>query len=121
MYNVSVNFDLLDKGGLLMRQIYITNNNAPKIGGEGTLTYQLWIDDGGSLYVQITNNSDTGTFSPWCFSVTKYASDRNQTKSLKKPVGYDVESDTERTGVNTNDGAFLRAVLCHLLDGEPSV
>ena len=46
--------------------------------------------------------------------------DRNSTKSIDKPVGYDLVSDTERAGKNNNDGAFLKAVLCHLLDGGAS-
>jgi hypothetical protein len=103
-----------------MRLIHITNNEVPKIGGAGTLEYQLWVDDGGSLYVQITKNSDGGTLSPWCFPVARYASERNSTKSIDKPVGYDLVSDTERAGKNNNDGAFLKAVLCHLLDGGAS-
>ena len=37
-----------------MRQIQLKDNEAPKIGGVGTLEYQLWVDDGGHFYVQIT-------------------------------------------------------------------
>ena len=99
-----------------MKQIHITNNEAPKLGGDGNLTYQLWVDDSGSLYVQVVKNSKEGTFSQWRFPVAKYASGRSNTKLLGQLVGLDAQG-TEQEGNNNNDDAFLRAVLRHLLDG----
>jgi hypothetical protein len=105
----------MSKGGFLVRRINISNNVAPKIGGVGTLEYQLWVDDGGSFYVQITKNSDGGRLSPWLFSVAEYASNRKGT--IGKPFGLDEANGGERKSGNNNDGGFLRAVLLHLLDG----
>lgn len=100
-----------------MKQIHITNDIAPKLGGSGTLTYQLWVDGSGSLYVQFKENSNGGTFSPLLFPVAKYAQQPNSAQSIGKPVGLDLAGKTERTSTNNNDGAFLKAVLLHLLDG----
>lgn len=99
-----------------MQQIHITNNEAPKIGGVGKLKYQLWVDGSGSLHVQIVENPEGGTFSPWRFSVAKYGSARNGTRSLGQLVGLDAQGK-EQDGNNNNDDAFLKAVLRHLLDG----
>lgn len=98
-----------------MKQIHITNNEAPKLGGVGTLKYQLWVDGSGTLYVQIVENSEEGTFSHWRFPVAKYAPARNDTKSLGPLVGFD-EAGKEQEGINSNDNTFLKAVLRHLLD-----
>lgn len=103
------------KREFLMKQIHITNNEAPKLGGTGTLKYQLWVDASGSLYVKISENSDGGTFSPWRFPVAKYASGRNSTGSLGQLVGLDAEGK-KQDGKNSNDDAFFKAVLVHLLD-----
>lgn len=103
-----------------MRQIHITNNEAPKLAGSGALTYQLWVHGDGGLYVQIVKNTESGTFSPWRFPVVKYASRRNSTGSLGQLFGFDAD-EKEQEGNNNNDDAFLRAVLKHLLDDEVSV
>lgn len=97
-----------------MKQIHISNNEAPKCGGSGTLKYQLWVNDEGSLYAEITENSDGGTFSPLLFPVSKYAPARH--KSINKPRGLDLTTGAERKSANNDDGAFLKAVLHHLLD-----
>lgn len=98
-----------------MRQIHITNNEAPKIGGGGTLEYQLWVDDAGSLYVQITKNSDGGSFPQCRFLVAKYAKGRNSS-GLGQLVGLGLDGKEKEVGDNNGDG-FLRAVLRHILDG----
>jgi hypothetical protein len=103
-----------------MKQIHISNDIAPKLGGSGTLTYQLWVDGSGSLYLQITKNSESGTFSPWRFPVAKYASGRNSTGSLGQLFGLDAEGK-DQEGKDNNDDAFLKAVLRHLLDGGTPV
>lgn len=98
-----------------MRQVHITNNEAPKIGGVGTLEYQLWADHAGSFFVQITKNLDGGTFPQCLFKVSKYALKRNST-DLGPLVGVDRDGKEQEFGNNNADG-FLRAVLRHLLDG----
>lgn len=99
-----------------MQQLQIANNEAPKIGGVGTLKYQLWVDDGGNLYVQITENSENGKISQYRFPVAKYASKR-KSKDLGSLLGLD-SNGNEHPVSNNNVNAFLRAVLLHLLDGE---
>jgi hypothetical protein len=103
-----------------MKQIHITNNEAPKLRGDGMLTYQLWVDDCGSLYVQVEANAAAGKFSALVYPVTKYAAQRNSNQSIGKPVGFDLEGGAERTSENNDDGGFLKAVLRHLLDGGAS-
>lgn len=98
-----------------MRQIHITNNEAPKIGGVGTLEYKLWVDDDGWLYVQIIKNSDGGSFPQYCFPVAKYAPGRNR-NNLGQLVGLDLDWNEQNVEDNNGDG-FVRAVLRHLLDG----
>jgi len=115
MRNGIIYLDVLHKWGLLMRQIHIRNNEAPKIGGVGTLEYQLWVDDVGSLYVQITKNSDGGTFPRCRFLVAKYAQGRNS-NDLGQLVSLDMDGKAQEVVDNNGDG-FLRAVLRHLLDG----
>lgn len=101
-----------------MKQIHITNNEAPKLGGVGKLKYQLWVDSCGNIFVQIVENPEKGTFSKWRFPVAKYASACNGTKSLGPLVGFDEEGkEQNQEGINSNDDAFLKAVLRHLLDG----
>lgn len=68
--------------------------------------------------MQITKNSDEGSFSSCYFSVAKYAPVR-KSNDLGQLVGLDLDwKDLKVEGVN-NDG-FLRAVLRHLLDGGAS-
>ena len=43
-----------------MKLIHITNNEALKLGGAGAIKYQLWVDSGGSLYVQVEENAAVG-------------------------------------------------------------
>jgi len=99
-----------------LKQIHLTNNEAPKFEGSGKLKYQLWVDSSGRLYVRIEENAATGTFTPLLFSVVEYADQRNSTKSINKPVGLDLNGALRRESENNNDGAFLKAVLRHLLD-----
>jgi hypothetical protein len=101
-----------------MRQIHITNNVAQKIGGVGTLEYQLWVDADAGFYAQITKNSDGGSFPKCRFSVVRYASGRNS-NSLGRLVGLDLNGNEQVVGDKDGDG-FLRAVLRHLLDGGVS-
>lgn len=98
-----------------MKQIQSAVGEAPKLEGYGNLKYRLWVNGEGNLYVQIEDNIAAGTFTELLFSVSKYASVRNNTASIGKPDGYDLVKNMERISENTNDGAFLKAVLRHLL------
>jgi len=98
-----------------MKQIQTAIAEAPKLEGSGKLKYQLWVDGDGRLYVQIEDNAAAGTFSELLFSVSEYSSVRNKAESIGQPVGYDLVKKLQRASANTNDGAFLKAVLRHLL------
>lgn len=87
----------------------------PKLQGAGKLKYQLWVDAEGRLYVQIKENTASGTFSALLFSVSKYSSIRNSNASIGMPVGFDLVTRVYRKSENENDGGFLKAVLRHLL------
>jgi hypothetical protein len=100
-----------------MRQIQITNNAAPKLRGNGALKYRLWADGSERLYVQVEKNAAAGTFSPLLYPVARYEHLRKSRRSIGKPVGFDFAIGAERSSDNNNDGAFVKAVLCHLLDG----
>lgn len=98
-----------------MKQIQSAIEEAPKIEGGGKLKYRLWVNGEGNLYVQIEDNAAAGTFSELLFSVSTYASLRNRNESIGQPSGYDIASGQQRVSANTNDSAFLKAVLRHLL------
>lgn len=104
-----------------MKQIHITNDEAPKLGGAGTVKYQLWVDGSGSLYVRVEENAAAGTFSALLFPVAKYAPERNSAQSIGHPVGLELAGKAERASANNNDGAFLKAVMHHLLDDRISI
>jgi hypothetical protein len=102
---------------MVFRQIHITNNRAPKLRGDGLLTYQLWVDDGVGLYVQIEENEAAGKVpASLLFPVAKYAAQRNSEQSLGELTGYELVGGAERTSKNGDVSGFLKAVLCHLLD-----
>lgn len=98
-----------------MKQIQSVISEAPKLEGQGNVKYQLWLNDCGVLYVQIIGNDGSGTFSDLLFSASQYASVRNSKASIGFPNGYDLINNCPKTSENENDGAFLKAVLCHLL------
>ncbi|MEI7590527.1 MAG: hypothetical protein WCJ49_04380 [Deltaproteobacteria bacterium] len=98
-----------------MKQIQSAVAEAQKIEGSGKLKYRIWVDGEGDLYVQIEDNAAAGTFSEMLFSVSKYATVRKNTASIGQPVGYDLTNREQRVSANKNDGAFLKAVLRHLL------
>ncbi len=102
-----------------MRQIHTTTNIAKKLGGSGTLEYELWVDRNGNLYVQITKNSDCGTFPQIRFSVIEYAQ-RYRSHSLGELIGLDLNGQ-QHTIKDNNADAFLRAVLRHLMEGVDSL
>ena len=98
-----------------MKQIQSAVAEAPKLEGNGNIKYRLWVDGEGNLYVQFDKNDETGTFSGLLFSVAKYASVRDKPNSIGQPNGYDLADKTQKISGNRNDGAFLKAVLLHLL------
>ena len=98
-----------------MKPIPTTVLEAQKLEGTGKIEYRLWVSRDGELYVQFEDNAAAGTFGHLLFSVSKYAGVRESTDSIGQPTGYDLEKRKERVSANRNDGAFLKAVLCHLL------
>ena len=82
-----------------------------KISGSREIEYFLWVDAKDRAYVQFHDNGHSGTFSSLLFSVAKYASKRNLRKKLPRLLGYDLESNRWRRTKNSNNGAFLKAVL----------
>lgn len=98
-----------------MKRIDSAVYEANKIEGNGKLKYQLWVDSGGKLYVRIEDNAAAGTFSGLLFSTADYAAYRNAASSIGQPHGYDLSENKVKQSANMNDGAFLKAVLRHLL------
>ena len=92
-------------------EIYI----APKISGNGNIEYALWVDTDGNLYIQITGNEDSGTFSNYFFSVSKYQTNRYSKKALGNLEAYNFRTKKIEIVEDNNNGAFLKAVLQNLL------
>ena len=89
--------------------------SAPKLSKTGSIKYCLWVDEIGSLYVQMIENEDSGTFSNHLFSVSKYQSERRSTKALGSLEAFNIGNNTFEKVDDNNNGAFLKAVLIHLL------
>ena len=60
-------------------------------------------------------NEDSGTFSNHLFSVSKYQSERRITKALGILEAFSIANNTVENVDDNNNGAFLKAVLIHLL------
>ena len=88
---------------------------APKLGGTGFLKFTLWFDKDGRPYVQIVANDAGGTFSDLLYSVLENSSICQREATPISVVGVDPASGKSKDSGNTNDPAFLRAVLTHLL------
>ena len=99
-----------------MKIIQHFNAEARKLTRDEKIKYSLWVDDGGSLFVQFDGNEKAGSFSKLLFSVSKYASIRNTTYSIGFPEGYDLQDKKVKNSKNENDRSFLKAVLIHLID-----
>lgn len=99
-----------------MRKIVSYIGIAPKLVGNGSIKYCLWIDEQGKLYVQFVENEASGTFSNFAFSVAEYESSRDKRIPLNPLEGHDVESGKSKIIDDNNNGAFLKAVLRHLFD-----
>ena len=100
---------------LRMKRIQTAILKAPKLQGDGEIGFLLWVDSECGLYVQLAGNAAAGTYGGLLFSVSRYAGIRKDQELINKLTGYDLEKCQERDSANNNDGAFLKAVLCHLL------
>lgn len=89
--------------------------SAQKIRGNGLIKYHLWIDKTGELYVQILENEESGTFSKFLFSVSKYAGNHKNDKAIDNLEGYDIEENTFTTVKDNNNSGFLKAALRNIL------
>ncbi len=98
-----------------MKKIESNIGTAPKISGPGNIKYCLWVNDTGEFHVQFLQNDASGTFSNLAFSISKYANDRHKQQELNPLDAYDFEDKTYKEVYDNNNGAFLKAVLCHLL------
>ena len=98
-----------------MKKIEDCDFIAPKLSKTGSIKYRLWLDASGLLYVQIIENDASGTFSKYLFSVSKYQAERNSTKPLGSLEVYNTETEMNEIVDDNNNGAFLKAILVHLL------
>lgn len=102
-----------------MKKINNFIGNAPKISGNGSIEYELWVDSSGSLYVRIVdNNFDTstpGTFNSTLFQVSKYVSHRCSSSEMIVSEGYDINLNDMVPVSDKNTSAFLKAILRHLI------
>lgn len=98
-----------------MIQNFVCLGKAPKLNGRGFISYRIWVDQAGKQYIQLSSNTQTGTFSEILFSVQHYASICHSSRSIGFPLGYSLNCDGLVESNNTNDGAFLKAALLHLL------
>ncbi|WP_126526347.1 hypothetical protein [Stutzerimonas stutzeri] len=89
--------------------------SAPKLSKTGSIKYCLWVDEKGNLYVQMIENEESGTFSNHLFPVSKYQSERRSTKALGSLEAFNIGNNTFEKVDDNNNGAFLKAVLIHLL------
>lgn len=105
--------------GLKMKKIEGFSGKAPKQRGGGHILYELLVDEHGELFVKFKDNEieteRPGTFSAVCFPVRRYADKRNTDEDIGHPTGIDEVSREEVTPSDNNNGAFLKAVLRHLL------
>lgn len=84
--------------------------------GNAELKLQLWINKNGQLFVQITENSNTGTFSNLLFPVSdNMLSSITDQAASKKLSGYNLETGEFQLSQDNNVSGFLRAAFAHLL------
>lgn len=88
---------------------------AKKLRGNSYISYFLWVDGCGGLYIQACDNDKTGTFSELLFAVSQYAAVRKTVASIGHPIGYSLTANNWEISKNNNDGGFLKAVLRDLL------
>lgn len=101
-----------------MKKINGFNGRAKKIKGDGYLEYELWVNEVGDFFVRILNNDvDTnspGTHSKYFIPIKKYAKSRYSKNPISNITSLDLQGK-EKELTNSNNGAFLKAVLCNLL------
>ncbi|EIV8659990.1 hypothetical protein RB977_002564 [Vibrio harveyi] len=101
-----------------MKKIESFEARAPKINGDGDITYHLWVSDSGELHVQmVKNNIETtkpGTLNSNLFPVSKYL-DRFELDS-KMNITDEISSESFEPVAfkDNNPSAFLKAVLRHM-------
>lgn len=117
-YALPLHSQPLNTKGDSMKRIDSFVGIAPKLVGDGNIQYCLWVDKQGKLFVQLEHNDKSGTFSKLLFSVSMYESMRKSPNSLGDMQGYDIESKTYKSSQDNNNGAFLKAVLNHLLPDD---
>jgi hypothetical protein len=98
-----------------MIQNFVRLGKAPKLNGRGFISYRVWVDKAAKQYIQLSSNTQTGTFSEILFSVQHYASVCHTSRSIGFPKGYSFDCDGLIESKNNNDGAFIKAALRHLL------
>jgi hypothetical protein len=89
--------------------------SAPKLSGKGHIKYCLWVNEDGLLFVQMTGNEASGTYSHHLFSVSQYASKRSSIEAIGELKAYNLNSKKDESLADKNNSAFLKAVLKHLL------
>jgi hypothetical protein len=102
-----------------MKKIENFTATAPKLRGEGSIHYCLWVDDCGNLFVQFEQNDIStdvpGSFTGLLYPVSQYAHLRNLENAISDTAGYDTNTKSWKIGEGSNNPGFLKAVLRHLL------
>lgn len=88
---------------------------APKLSGNGQITYRLWVNGDGILFLELVDNENEGTFSDLLFPVSEYAHLRNDDAALGELRGFNRASGELEPAKDNNNGAFVKAVLQDLL------
>ena len=98
-----------------MKRIESFEASASMISGSGKIGYCLWVDDSGSLYVQMISNSNGGTLNKYLYSISKYIDKRYQKERWNIVEGVCPETfELINIEKNDNQGGFLKAVLRHM-------
>ena len=95
---------------------------APKLQGNGTLSYRLYFDGYCQLFIQIAENNLTtkkpGTYSAELFSLRKYARASLANEQLSSPIiGISLDG-VEAVSKDNNMSGYLKAVIRDLLREE---
>lgn len=98
-----------------MKKIENYQGVVQKTNGNGELKYCLWVSEQGELYMQITNNNLSGTFSKNLFLVSKFASTISEKDSSVRVEGYNPDTKKMETVSNNNNIAFLKAIASSLM------
>ncbi len=91
---------------------------AKKVSGLGSVSYDLWVDGAGDLFIQIVGNERSGTYTNHAFSVREYGPVRDEERALGSMNARSIKSGELIVVEGNNNGAFLKAALQHLMDGN---